>query len=136
MLQCNVAAAINVKRSALRVLSLGVLTMGQLEGADGGRGGGGGGGIGDVVQLWAGHMCGVATCSLVFCAVNKSLSIDLEDQGVTCVLLHPGYVRTDMTSQNGLIDVDESVSGLISVLESDMPLNGKWYDFKREVIPW
>lgn len=73
---------------------------------------------------------------LLFYAVNKSLSIDLEDEGVTCVLLHPGYVRTDMTSQNGLIDVDESVSGLVSVLESDMPLNGKWYDFKQEVIPW
>lgn len=83
---------------------------------------------------------GLVTCVVwqhaLFCAVNKSLSIDLEDEGVTCVLLHPGYVRTDMTSQNGLIDVDESVSGLISVLESDMPLNGKWYDFKREVIPW
>ena len=72
----------------------------------------------------------------VSCAVNKSLSIDLEGEGVTCVLLHPGYVRTDMTGRNGLIDVDESVSGLISVLESDLPLNGRWYDFKRETIPW
>lgn len=70
------------------------------------------------------------------CAVNKSLSIDLESDGVTCVLLHPGYVRTDMTGQNGLIDVDESVSGMISVLESDLPMNGRWYDFKRETIPW
>ncbi|KAL3150943.1 hypothetical protein ABBQ32_000688 [Trebouxia sp. C0010 RCD-2024] len=68
--------------------------------------------------------------------VNKSLSIDLGSEGVTCVLLHPGYVRTDMTGQNGLIDVDESVSGMMSVLESDLPLNGRWYDFKRETIPW
>ena len=83
-------------------------------------------------------LCNDTLCSKhnLFSAVNKSLSIDLEDEGVTCVLLHPGYVRTDMTSQNGFIDVDESVSGLISVLESDMPLNGKWYDFKREAIPW
>jgi len=69
-------------------------------------------------------------------AVNKSMSIDLEDEGITCVLLHPGYVRTDMTSGNGLIDVDQSVSGLLSVLESDLPLNGKWYDYKQEAIPW
>ncbi|KAA6417695.1 MAG: hypothetical protein FRX49_12383 [Trebouxia sp. A1-2] len=68
--------------------------------------------------------------------VNKSMSIDLEDEGITCVLLHPGYVRTDMTSGNGLIDVDQSVSGLLSVLESDLPLNGKWYDYKQEAIPW
>ena len=37
------------------------------------------------------------------CAVTKSLSIDLEDDGVTCVLLHPGWVKTDMTGNSGLI---------------------------------
>ncbi|GAB4820966.1 hypothetical protein N2152v2_008012 [Parachlorella kessleri] len=68
--------------------------------------------------------------------VNKSLSIDLKADNVTCVLLHPGYVRTDMTGGQGLIDVDESVSGLISVLESDRPLNGKWYAFDGKEIPW
>lgn len=36
-------------------------------------------------------------------AVTKSLSIDLEDDGVTCVLLHPGWVKTDMTGNSGLI---------------------------------
>ena len=30
----------------------------------------------------------------------------------------------------------QSVSGLISVLESGKPLNGRWYDFKGEEIPW
>lgn len=35
--------------------------------------------------------------------VNKSLSIDLSEKGITCVLLHPGYVRTDMTKNTGLI---------------------------------
>ena len=37
-----------------------------------------------------------------------------------------GYVRTDMTGGQGLINVDECVAGLISVLESDRPLNGRW----------
>ena len=30
-------------------------------------------------------------------AVNTSMSIDLRDEGVTSVLLHPGWVRTNMT---------------------------------------
>ena len=30
-------------------------------------------------------------------AVNTSMSIDLKDEGVTSVLLHPGWVRTGMT---------------------------------------
>lgn len=36
----------------------------------------------------------------------------------------------------GLIDVDQSVKGLLSVLESDLPLNGQFYDYKHEAIPW
>ncbi len=41
------------------------------------------------------------------CALNivsKSLSIDLKERNVDTILLHPGWVRTDMTSGNGLID--------------------------------
>eukprot|EP00879_Flechtneria_rotunda_P000620 GHRR01000733.1.p1 GENE.GHRR01000733.1~~GHRR01000733.1.p1 ORF type:complete len:275 (+),score=70.05 GHRR01000733.1:3258-4082(+) len=68
--------------------------------------------------------------------VNKSLSIDLAGDGVTAVLLHPGYVKTRMTDQQGLIDAQTSVAGLLSVLESDKPLNGQWYDYKGEAIPW
>jgi hypothetical protein len=42
-----------------------------------------------------------------------------------------------MTNGQGLIDVDECVSGLISVLEGNAgPLNGQWYDFAGKVIPW
>ncbi|KAK9829599.1 hypothetical protein WJX72_006821 [[Myrmecia] bisecta] len=68
--------------------------------------------------------------------VNKSMSIDLARRGIAAVLLHPGYVRTGMTGGNGLIDVDQAVAGMLSVLESDLPLNGHWYDYKQEAIPW
>lgn len=70
----------------------------------------------------------------------KSLSIDLGPRGVTATLLHPGYVRTDMTRGNGLIDVDQCASGLLGVLEAgaagEIDLRGTWHDYKREAIPW
>jgi hypothetical protein len=47
-----------------------------------------------------------------------------------------GYVRTNMTGGQGLIDVTESVAGMLGVLESSKQLNGEWYDFKGEKIPW
>ncbi|KAL4440648.1 hypothetical protein ABPG77_000357 [Micractinium sp. CCAP 211/92] len=68
--------------------------------------------------------------------VNKSLSIDLAGDDICCVLLHPGYVRTDMTGWEGNIDVETCVEGLLAVLESDRELNGRWYDFAGKEVPW
>lgn len=67
--------------------------------------------------------------------VNKSMSIDLAGQNIMSTLLHPGWVRTDMTNNNGLIDVDESVRGMINVLETK-ELQGTWHAFDGKVIPW
>ena len=53
-------------------------------------------------------------------AVNMAgscLAHDLKDQGIAVALLHPGYVRTGMTGNNGLIDTDESAKGLIQRIE-------------------
>ena len=45
-----------------------------------------------------------------------------------------------MTNNSGLISVEESASGLLGVLDSgaqgELELSGRWFDFKREEIPW
>lgn len=68
--------------------------------------------------------------------VNKSLSVDLGPSGVTCTLLHPGWVRTDMTSGQGLIDTQKSVAGMLAVLGSGRELQGRFHDYAGVEIPW
>ena len=46
----------------------------------------------------------------------KSMAIDLAPYDVRVLTLHPGWVRTDMTSHNGLISIDESVGGMVGVI--------------------
>jgi len=69
--------------------------------------------------------------------VGKCLSIDLAAQGVAVVLLHPGYVRTDMTQGNGLIDADESAAGLVMRMdELTLEKSGIFVHSNGENLPW
>ncbi len=70
-------------------------------------------------------------------AVMKSLSVDLADRGIGVVVLHPGWVRTDMGGPHALIDVGESVSGIRRVLESAAAdLGGRFVNYDGRDIPW
>ena len=73
-------------------------------------------------------------------AVNmamKSLSLELKDRGITCLTMHPGWVQTDMGGSNALIDTEQSVSMLRSVLAGARPEdNGKYLDKDGSIIPW
>jgi NAD(P)-dependent dehydrogenase (short-subunit alcohol dehydrogenase family) len=70
--------------------------------------------------------------------ISKSLSIDLAPSNVNSTLLHPGWVITDMVNNQGLITTEQSVSGMLNVLESkgDSELRGGWHAFDGKVIPW
>ena len=68
---------------------------------------------------------------------NKSMSIDLADRDVHFALLHPGWVRTNMTEGRGLIDAEESAAGLIAVMEGTFgDCEQNWFDYKGDAIPW
>lgn len=70
-------------------------------------------------------------------AAGKSLAIDLKDENIKVVLLHPGWVRTDMGGPNGLIDPPASVSGLRRVLENlTWDQCGSFIAYDGTVIPW
>jgi NAD(P)-dependent dehydrogenase (short-subunit alcohol dehydrogenase family) len=69
--------------------------------------------------------------------VNKSLSLDLKDQGITTVVLHPGWVQTDMGGPNALITVEQSVTGLRQVIGKLAPADsGKFFSYDGQEIPW
>jgi len=73
-------------------------------------------------------------------AVNmagRSLANDLKDDGVAVAILHPGFVRTEMTGHQGLIDPPESAAGLIARIdEVTLETTGTFWHTKGEVIPW
>ena len=73
-------------------------------------------------------------------AVNmagRSLANDLKDVGVAVAILHPGFVRTEMTGHQGLIDPPESAAGLIARIdEVTLETTGSFWHTNGEVLPW
>ena len=69
--------------------------------------------------------------------VTKTMSVELAPEGFICVVLHPGWVRTDMGGAAATYSPQESVAGLLAVIEKLGPSdNGRFYDFKGTAIPW
>jgi NAD(P)-dependent dehydrogenase (short-subunit alcohol dehydrogenase family) len=73
-------------------------------------------------------------------AVNmafRSLSHDLRPKGVSVAILHPGFVRTDMTDHEGMVDPPESAAGLIARIdELTLDNTGTFWHANGEVLPW
>ena len=70
-------------------------------------------------------------------AVMKSFSIDLAPRGITCVVVHPGWVRTDMGGANGKLAPAESVKALRKLIQSlDAKDAGKFYNYDGSELPW
>ena len=73
-------------------------------------------------------------------AVNMagvSLAVDLRHRGIAVIILHPGFVRTDMTGGDGLIDAPESASGLLERIDwLTLERTGELWHQNGERLPW
>ncbi|SDW83130.1 SDR family oxidoreductase [Nitrosomonas oligotropha] len=69
--------------------------------------------------------------------VMKSLSIDLNPKKIIAVVLHPGWVKTDMGGPGALITAEQSVTGMRRVIGNlTLQDSGKFYAFDGQVVPW
>ena len=69
--------------------------------------------------------------------VMRSAAIDLGPRHITCVLLSPGWVKTDMGGPGARLTVQQSVSamrGLIAKLRPDD--SGKFFHYDGREYPW
>ncbi len=66
---------------------------------------------------------------------NRSFAI--EQPGITSVVLHPGWVQTDMGGKMAPVKPVDAVKGLLNVIDGLNPGHtGRFFDFRGEEIPW
>lgn len=70
-------------------------------------------------------------------AAMHSLAIDWKDKGLTVLLFHPGWVKTDMGGPEALIDVETSVKGMRRKIDSArLEDSGKFFNYDGKEIVW
>ncbi|XP_071753967.1 C-signal [Centroberyx gerrardi] len=69
--------------------------------------------------------------------VSRCMAVDLEPDGILCMALHPGWVRTDMGGPEAPLSPEESISSILSVIggltEKD---HGSFLHYTGEPLPW
>lgn len=67
----------------------------------------------------------------------RCLSFDLAARGITCAILSPGWVKTDMGGPEAPLKPAASIGGLRAVIAKLTPAdNGRFIDYRGKQIPW
>lgn len=69
--------------------------------------------------------------------VSRFMAVDLEPDGILCMAIHPGWVRTDMGGSEAPLSPEESIASVLSVIggltEKD---HGSFLNLTGEQLPW
>ncbi|MCC6675514.1 MAG: SDR family oxidoreductase [Phycisphaerales bacterium] len=69
--------------------------------------------------------------------LTVSLSNELKGEGFTCIMVHPGWVKTDMGGPNATLTPEQSIEGMLKLLDGLKPEDtGKFYDYSGKTLPW
>ena len=65
------------------------------------------------------------------------LAAALRERGIVVIALHPGWVQTDMGGAGATVTPEQSVTGLLRVIDGLKPSDsGRFLDWRGESLPW
>lgn len=93
--------------------------------------------MGSIADNSSGSRYGYRMSKAALNMAGVSLAHDLRPRGIAVGILHPGFVRTEMTGFNGMIDVQESAQGLLKRIDAlTLETSGLFFHVNGEPLPW
>jgi NAD(P)-dependent dehydrogenase (short-subunit alcohol dehydrogenase family) len=84
-----------------------------------------------------GAMYGYRLSKAALNMVGANLARDLSERGVLVAVLHPGFIRTEMTGGNGNDDPPVAAGGLIARMDELVPeKSGHFFHANGQELPW
>jgi NAD(P)-dependent dehydrogenase (short-subunit alcohol dehydrogenase family) len=94
-------------------------------------------GMGSLADNNSGGSIAYRTSKAAVNMVMRSAAIDLAPPGITCILVNPGWVRTDMGGPKAPLSPQESVTAMRRLIETLGPdQSGKFYNYDGCEYPW
>ena len=94
-------------------------------------------GVGSIADNTSGGSIVYRSSKAAVNMVMRSLAIDLAARGITCVVVNPGWVRTDMGGPNATLAPSESISRLRRLIATLGPeQSGKFFNHTGREYPW
>lgn len=91
--------------------------------------------LGSIGQNNAGGQYAYRSSKAALNAAWRSLALD--HRGVIAVVLHPGWVKTDMGGAGAPVEPKDSVAGMRRVIAELTPAeSGRFFDFQGAELPW
>ena len=69
--------------------------------------------------------------------ISKCLAMALGPRGITVIVFHPGWVRTDMGGSEAPVTPENSAAGIRAVIAGVTAAdNGRFFNYDGEELPW
>ena len=93
--------------------------------------------LGSIANNASGGFYGYRESKAALNMFTKSLAAELGPEGFTCIVMHPGWVRTDMGGPSAPTTAQQSVQGIRGVIDGLSRVdNGTFWSFEGEQMPW
>jgi NAD(P)-dependent dehydrogenase (short-subunit alcohol dehydrogenase family) len=94
-------------------------------------------GMGSIADNTSGGMIEYRTSKTALNMAARTIAIDLKPRDVVCIVVNPGWVKTDMGGPNATLTAEASVAGMRRLFDSLGPADsGKFFNHDGREYPW
>ncbi len=93
--------------------------------------------LGSISRKTSGGFYGYSESKAALNMFTRSLGAELKAEGFICIVIHPGWVQTDMGGPSAAVTAEESASGMRNVIANLTAAgSGEFWTFEGQQLPW